>query len=151
VAITAGIAGAVAYVRRQKMRTETTSSVAPPVTVSTQPVAIASPSIALPSSTPSAAAPAPIDAGVTAPPSSASASAAQSDASSAVIAEGTGVLKTAGTAPGRRIFVDEKTLGQTPEAVTVKCGKHSVRLGSTGKPQAVEVPCGGEVTIADKF
>jgi len=62
-----------------------------------------------------------------------------------------GIVKTTGAAPGRRIFVDEKTLGQTPESVTVKCGQHSVRLGSAGRPQTIDVPCRGEVTVGDKF
>ncbi|MBX3223803.1 MAG: serine/threonine protein kinase [Labilithrix sp.] len=67
------------------------------------------------------------------------------------IPEGMGVVTTTGTAPGRRIFVDEKTLGQTPESVTVKCGQRVVRLGSSGKPQQIDVPCGGEIAVGDKF
>jgi len=62
-----------------------------------------------------------------------------------------GVIKTTGTAPGRRIFVDDKTLGQTPESVTVACGTHNVKLGSSGKPQKIDVPCGGEISVADKL
>ncbi len=81
----------------------------------------------------------------------AQASAAASTSDVAGIPEGMGVVKTTGAAPGRRIFVDEKTLGQTPESVTVKCGPHSVRLGSSGKPQTIDVPCGGDVTVGDKF
>lgn len=59
-------------------------------------------------------------------------------------------MKTAGAAPGRRIFVDEKTVGQTPEAVVVKCGSRNVRLGSTGSTHVVDVPCGGEITVGDR-
>jgi serine/threonine-protein kinase len=61
-----------------------------------------------------------------------------------------GLLKTSGAAPNRRIFVDERTLGQTPETVTVKCGSRTVRLGSAGKNQTVDVPCGGEITVGDR-
>jgi serine/threonine-protein kinase len=61
-----------------------------------------------------------------------------------------GVLRTAGAAPNRRIFVDDRTVGQTPESVTVKCGPRVVRLGSAGKPQTVDVPCGGEITVGDR-
>jgi hypothetical protein len=61
-----------------------------------------------------------------------------------------GVIKTAGAAPHRRIFVDEKVVGQTPESATIKCGPHTIRLGSQGKPQQIDVPCGSEITVADK-
>jgi serine/threonine-protein kinase len=61
-----------------------------------------------------------------------------------------GVVRTSGAAPGRRIFVDEKTVGQTPQSVTVKCGPHVIRLGSSGKSQSVDVPCKGEIDVADK-
>jgi serine/threonine-protein kinase len=80
-----------------------------------------------------------------------SASASPSDATTAAIAQGTGMVRTTGALPGRRIFVDERTLGQTPESVAVKCGQHVVRLGSSGKPQRVDVPCGGEILVGDKF
>jgi serine/threonine-protein kinase len=61
-----------------------------------------------------------------------------------------GVIHTTGTAPNRRIFVDEKVAGQTPESVTVKCGSRAVKLGSAGKVQSIDVPCGGEITATDK-
>jgi serine/threonine-protein kinase len=60
------------------------------------------------------------------------------------------VIKTEGAAPNRRIFFDEKVVGQTPETVTVKCGSHVVKLGSSGKPQTIDLPCGAEITIGDK-
>ena len=95
-----------------------------------------------------------------APPASASSASAAPSASVAATASaasrgdipaGMGVLTTTGTVPGRRIFVDEKTLGQTPQQVTVKCGPHTIRLGSSGKPQSIDVPCGGEIAVSDKF
>jgi serine/threonine-protein kinase len=49
---------------------------------------------------------------------------------------------------GRRIFVDDRTVGQTPESVLVKCGARSVKIGSAGHRQVVDVPCGGEINIA---
>jgi serine/threonine-protein kinase len=61
-----------------------------------------------------------------------------------------GLVKTTGAIAGRRIFVDDRTLGQTPETVTVKCGPHVVKLGSAGKTQNIDVPCGGEVTVSDR-
>jgi serine/threonine-protein kinase len=59
-------------------------------------------------------------------------------------------VKTAGAVPGRRIFVDEKTVGQTPDAVVVKCGSRTIKLGSTGSTQTVDVPCGSEITVSDR-
>lgn len=61
-----------------------------------------------------------------------------------------GRVKTEGATPGRRIFVDQRTVGQTPEAVVVKCGVHRIRIGSAGKTTTVEVPCGGEVEVRDR-
>jgi eukaryotic-like serine/threonine-protein kinase len=61
-----------------------------------------------------------------------------------------GMLKTTGLAPGRRIFVDERTVGQTPESVLVKCGAHTVMIGSAGRRQAVDIPCGGELNAGER-
>jgi serine/threonine-protein kinase len=61
-----------------------------------------------------------------------------------------GRVTTLGTAPGRRIFVDEKTVGQTPEAVVVKCGVRKIKLGSAGSTQSIDVPCGGEIAVGDR-
>ena len=103
------------------------------------------------SATASANAAASASASASASPSATASAAASATTPPEAIPEGMGVLSTSGTAPGRRIFVDERTLGQTPESVTVACGKHSVQLGSSGKPQTIEVPCGAEVTVSDKF
>lgn len=59
-------------------------------------------------------------------------------------------MKTSGAAPGRRIYVDDKVAGQTPETITLKCGPHKVKLGSAGNPQEIDVPCGGEIAVGDK-
>jgi serine/threonine-protein kinase len=51
--------------------------------------------------------------------------------------------------PGHRIFVDGRTVGQTPQSVLVKCGKATVKIGSAGQPQALDIPCGGKLTAGD--
>jgi len=61
-----------------------------------------------------------------------------------------GRVHTTKAAPGRRIFVDGVAIGQTPDAVLVKCGPHGIKLGSTGSTQSVEVPCGAEITLGDR-
>jgi serine/threonine-protein kinase len=63
---------------------------------------------------------------------------------------GTGLVRTASAVPHRRIFVDDVTVGQTPDTVTVKCGMRAVKLGSSGRVQRLDVPCGGEVTLSDR-
>ena len=65
-------------------------------------------------------------------------------------ASDTGLLTTGDAPPGRRIFVDQRVVGQTPDPISVKCGQHVVRVGSTGKPLTVDVPCGGEVTVGQR-
>jgi serine/threonine-protein kinase len=60
-----------------------------------------------------------------------------------------GLVQTAGAASGRRIYVDGVVVGQTPEAVKVKCGLHNVKVGSSGKARSVEVPCGGAVSVVN--
>lgn len=88
-------------------------------------------------------------------PASASASPASPPSGSEAADEGTlaadmGRIRTAGAVAGRRIFVDDKTVGQTPASVVVKCGRHTVKLGSAGKPQTLDVPCRGDVSFAGR-
>jgi hypothetical protein len=62
----------------------------------------------------------------------------------------TGTLSTSGAAPGRRIFVDDRTVGETPKAIVVPCGSHRVRVGSRGATAVIDVPCGGEINLGDR-
>jgi hypothetical protein len=48
---------------------------------------------------------------------------------------------------GHRIFVDGRVVGSGPEPVTVKCGRHSIKIGSAGKPRIKDLPCGSEITL----
>jgi hypothetical protein len=57
------------------------------------------------------------------------------------------LLKTTGALGGRRIFVDDRTVGETPEAVLVKCGKVSVKIGSSGQRRTIDAPCGTALSI----
>jgi serine/threonine protein kinase len=59
-----------------------------------------------------------------------------------------GELSTEGAAAGRRVYVDDRVMGQTPSAFTVPCGAHKVQVGSAGQPQTVVVPCGGRVVVS---
>jgi serine/threonine-protein kinase len=61
-----------------------------------------------------------------------------------------GLLRTTGALPGRRIFVDDHTVGQTPESVLVRCGERSIKIGSAGRQEVIDVPCGRELSVGDR-
>jgi tetratricopeptide (TPR) repeat protein len=51
-------------------------------------------------------------------------------------------------AAGHRIFVDGrrgKTDGSEP--LRLRCGRHAVQIGSSGTPETIDLPCGGEVQL----
>ena len=145
----AASAGALGYRQRQK----THAAKAAKAATAAPTVAPPPPASAPVPPTTADGAPAPVASGPSsaAPGASASASAsADAGAGAAGVAEGMGRVTTLGTAPGRRIFVDEKTVGQTPEAVVVKCGVRKIKLGSSGSTQSIDVPCGGEIAAGDR-
>jgi eukaryotic-like serine/threonine-protein kinase len=86
----------------------------------------------------------------TSPPASSVRASPSVSTSPPAIAPGMGLLKTTDLAGGRRIFVDERTVGQTPESVLVKCGTRSVKIGSSGRRQVVDVPCSGEINVEER-
>jgi hypothetical protein len=57
----------------------------------------------------------------------------------------TGTIRT--TDPGHPIWIDGRSVGESPRAFIVPCGAHVVRVGNAGQPQMTEVPCGGEVAL----
>ncbi len=56
-----------------------------------------------------------------------------------------GTLSLAANAAGHRLFVDG-TLVSHGSAV-VSCGKHLVKIGSKGRMETVDVPCGADVVV----
>ena len=56
----------------------------------------------------------------------------------------TGTLHTPAGQAGHRVYVDGFLSGFAPNPITLKCGSHSVKVGSAGKVQTVNVPCGGD-------
>ncbi|MDB4944962.1 MAG: serine/threonine protein kinase [Labilithrix sp.] len=158
-----GGGAAVAYSRRTTGHAPTgTASVATtsaPVAVTARPTltgsASATPVASAPAPMPTPSAPSATPRATTAASAASTAGAkstgtAASAAPAADLSATTGRLKTAGTSPGRRIFVDDRTVGQTPESVVVKCGVRKVRVGSAGAVQAIDVPCGGEINVGDR-
>lgn len=51
-------------------------------------------------------------------------------------------------AEGHRVFVDGELAGEPPGRIVVRCGKRAVKVGSEGREQALEVPCGGRLDVA---
>jgi hypothetical protein len=60
----------------------------------------------------------------------------------------TGTIVTPQWAKGRRVWVDGKPIAGHAPKLEAACGKHSVRIGAYGKTRKVEIPCGGELSIA---
>jgi hypothetical protein len=81
-----------------------------------------------------------------APSAAATASAAHVEAETSEPARaGEGRLITPASARGRRVFVDGRVIGEGGKPLTVACGVHVVKVGSSGTPRTINVPCGGEV------
>ena len=45
----------------------------------------------------------------------------------------------------RRVYVDGKLQGNGPNQLVVACGSREVKIGSSGQPKTLQVPCGGTV------
>jgi len=68
-------------------------------------------------------------------------------ASSLASASTTGRLITPPSELGHRVFVDGRFAGGGGAPLTVRCGKHDVRVGSAGRLRSVDVPCSGDVDV----
>jgi hypothetical protein len=64
-----------------------------------------------------------------------------------VVPSSLGTLRFAPNARGHRVYVDGVLVGEPDETFDVKCGPRIVKVGSRGKLQTVEVPCGGEALV----
>jgi hypothetical protein len=51
------------------------------------------------------------------------------------------------SAAGHRIFVDGRTVSEGTDPVRVPCGPHAVRIGSAGRLQQIDVPCGSALSL----
>jgi hypothetical protein len=58
-----------------------------------------------------------------------------------------GEIRTTQPADGHRVFIDGRLVGEGAGAFSVSCGKHVVKIGSSGRPTPVEVACGASVTV----
>ena len=58
-----------------------------------------------------------------------------------------GTIVTPAKSGGHRVFVDGRYAGDSPGPIKVRCGTHSVKIGSGGTTHPVDVPCGGEIMV----
>ncbi|AKV03735.1 hypothetical protein AKJ09_10398 [Labilithrix luteola] len=50
-------------------------------------------------------------------------------------------------ATGHRVFLDKALLQKASSPIRLKCGEHTIKIGSSGKPRRVDLPCGREFTL----
>lgn len=126
------------------LSTETAGAIAP--TASSAAPTSAAPTSAAP---PAATSAAPL----AATPSAAPPSAAPAPATSAVETEpralgpAQGRLDLPKLANGHRVWVDGKLVGEPPAPLVVSCGHRVVKVGSAGREQDIDVPCGASVAV----
>lgn len=58
-----------------------------------------------------------------------------------------GELSTGPAGRGHRVLFDGHSIGDGPGPFHVRCGAHTVQIGSAGAVQHVEVPCGGTLRV----
>jgi serine/threonine protein kinase len=58
-----------------------------------------------------------------------------------------GQIQPPASAAGHRIFFDGRVVGEGATPIRVPCGMHSVRIGSAGRLQYVDVPCGQSIAV----
>jgi serine/threonine-protein kinase len=58
-----------------------------------------------------------------------------------------GTISVPPSRAGHRVWVDDRLIGESPGTFVVRCGAHSVRVGSRGNLQRVNVPCDTDVVV----
>lgn len=78
-------------------------------------------------------------------PSSAAPQSSQPKSVSPDIEANEGVVLMPKWATQRRVYVDGKLFGNGPARLTLPCGTREIKIGSSGKPRSLDVPCGNTV------
>jgi len=82
------------------------------------------------------------------PMASATATATATATPTATTTGGRGTINLPSSAAGHRVFVDGHVVASDgSKPIEIACGRHNVRVGSHGKTQPVDVPCGGAVDL----
>jgi hypothetical protein len=50
-------------------------------------------------------------------------------------------------AAGHRVFVDGVAAASSGTTLKARCGRHAIKIGSTGKGRTLDLPCGGELIL----
>lgn len=58
-----------------------------------------------------------------------------------------GTINLPSSAAGHRVYVDGHVASDGAKPIDVACGHHNVRVGSHGKTQSIDVPCGGAIDL----
>jgi len=64
-----------------------------------------------------------------------------------VIAADSSLVTFPSSAQGHRVFFDGRPMAVTPAPMTLRCGRHMIRIGSSGKPRVTDLACGQPVTL----
>jgi hypothetical protein len=59
----------------------------------------------------------------------------------------TGTVKVRRRGWGHRVFIDGQVAGQGGKDITWQCGSHRVKVGSAGRENTIDIPCGGTVEV----
>lgn len=58
-----------------------------------------------------------------------------------------GTITVPASRAGHRVWIDDHLVGEAPGRYAVSCGAHSIRVGSQGDLQRVDVACNGDVLV----
>ena len=64
-----------------------------------------------------------------------------------VIAPSSALVTFPPSAQGHRVFFDGRPMAVTREPMTLRCGRHMIRIGSSGKARVTDLACGVPVTL----
>ncbi len=64
-----------------------------------------------------------------------------------VIAADSSLVTFPSSAQGHRVFFDGRPMAVTPAPMALRCGRHMIRIGSSGKPRVTDLACGQPVTL----
>ena len=64
-----------------------------------------------------------------------------------VIPDDSSLVTFPASAQGHRVFFDGRPMAVTLAPVKLRCGRHMIRIGSSGKPRVTDLACGQSVTL----
>ena len=86
---------------------------------------------------------APVPSPASVPPASSASAVASTPAPSST----SGTVTVGPSRGGHRVWVDKHIVGESPGTFSVRCGWRTVQVGSQGRVQNIQIPCGGDVEV----